>query len=379
MNLRILLINWQDIRHPLHGGAEVHAHEILKRIAAAGHRVTQLSCAFSGGAGEEVVDEVRIVRRGPRPVFNYLVPFAYQALCAREGFDVVLDDINKIPFYTPLYVHRPIVAIVHHLFGPAIRLETGPVAAAYVQIAEKLLPRVYRHTRFVAVSKSTQRELAALGLRCSSKDIAYNAVDHEVCYPKPGLKSPQPTVGYLGRIKRYKCLDHLLLALPRVQQEVRGVRLLVVGEGDDRPRLEAMARDMGLAEQVEFTGPVSEQQKAELLNRMWVMVNPSAKEGWGITVLEASACAVPVVAADSPGLRDSVVHERTGLLYPWGDIDRLAASLYRVLKDSRLRIRLGQGGYLWAQKFRWESSAERVLQIVEEEMSRLPRGGKRDE
>ncbi|MDZ7270068.1 MAG: glycosyltransferase family 4 protein [candidate division KSB1 bacterium] len=375
MRLRILLINWQDIRHPSHGGAEVHAHEILRRMAAAGHEVTQVSCAFHGGAREEVIDGVRIFRRGPRPVFNYLVPFLYRTLKDREAFDIVLEDINKIPFYTPLYVRRPVVAIVHHLFGSAIRLETGRLAAAYVQVAEKLVPRVYRDTRFVAVSASTQRELASLGLRCSSEDIAYNAVDHEVCYPRPELKSQRATVGYLGRIKRYKCLDHLLLALPMIQRAIPEVRLLVVGEGDDRPRLEAMAREMGISERVQFTGQVTEQQKAELLNQMWVMVNPSAKEGWGITVLEASACGVPVVAADSPGLRDSVVHGRTGLLYPWGDLKGLTECVCSVLKNKQLRERLGQAGHLWAQRFSWESSVSRLMEIIEQEMTRSLRGG----
>ncbi|MBC7187646.1 MAG: glycosyltransferase family 4 protein [Calditrichaeota bacterium] len=370
MSLRILLINWQDIRHPLGGGAEVHAHEILKRLVAAGHEVTQLSCTFRGCAPEEVVDGIRIVRRGPRPVFNYFVPALYAALCRSHTFDVVLEDINKVPFYTPLYARQPVVAIVHHLFGPTIRLETGPLRARYVEAHERLIPRLYRHTRFIAVSKSTQRELAALGLRCSPEDIAYNAVNRSLCRPRPELRAAEPTVAYFGRVKRYKCIDRLLVAFGLVLERMPEARLLIVGEGDARPELQRLAEELRIADRVTFTGAVSEERKAELLNSMWVMVNPSAKEGWGITVLEASACGVPVVAADSPGLRDAVVDGRTGLLYPWDRADILAQKLCLVLQNRPLRTRLGEGGQRWAAEFSWEKSAARVLEIISEELKR---------
>ncbi|MGQ9561221.1 MAG: glycosyltransferase family 4 protein [Candidatus Oleimicrobiaceae bacterium] len=369
MSLRILLINWQDIRHPLHGGAEVHAHEIMKRLAAMGHQVTQLSCSFRGCRPEEMVDGVRVVRSGPRPIFNYLVPSCYRRLRRKEHFHVVLEDINKLPFYTPLYVGEPVVAIVHHLFGRSIRLETDPLRAWYVQTHERLIPLAYRRTRFVAVSSSTQRELAAMGLRCSPEDIVYNAINHELCYPRPELKAPEPTVGYLGRVKKYKCIDDLLSAFVIVRRQIPQARLLIVGEGDARQGLQRLAAKMGIAERVTFTGAVSEQRKIELLNSMWVMVNPSAKEGWGITVIEAGACGVPVVAADSPGLRDAVVDGRTGLLYPWGRAELLAEKVSTVLASPQLRRHLGKGGQQWAHQFRWEMSAARLLRIVSEELS----------
>ena len=124
MKLNILLINWQDIKNPLGGGAEVHAHEIFRRIAAAGHSVTQLSCSFPGAESEELIDGIRVIRNGSRSLFNFAVPAAYRALCKEQKFDVVIDDINKIPFYTPVFVRKPIVAILHHLFGQSNHLET---------------------------------------------------------------------------------------------------------------------------------------------------------------------------------------------------------------------------------------------------------------
>ena len=366
MTYRILLINWQDIANPLGGGAEVHAHEIFRRIAARGHEVFQLSCAFRGAPREELIDSIRVMRCGARPIFNLIVPSAYRTLNRRRKFDIVFDDINKIPFYTPLFVKEPVVAVVHHLFGRSIFLETGWPQALYVHTSERAIPTVYRRTRFVAVSESTREELRGLGLHENRIDIVLNGVDLQRYAVQPSMKSQEPLIGYLGRLKRYKCVEHLIRAIPEIAKQVPDVRLVVVGEGDHRRRLEKTVAELGLAGRVRFTGAVSHDEKVAYLNQMWVVANPSPKEGWGLTVIEANACGTPVVAADSPGLCDSVVDGQTGLLYSWGHIDLLADRVTQVLVDKPLRKRLEQGARSWAEKFRWDDSASKTLGIIEE-------------
>jgi glycosyltransferase involved in cell wall biosynthesis len=370
MKYRILLINWQDIANPLGGGAEVHAHEIFRRIASWGHEVTQLSCTFHGAQREELIDGIRVIRRGLRSIFNLSVPSAYRALNRIKQFDIVFDDINKIPFCTPLFVKEPVVAIVHHLFGESIFLETGWPQALYVRASERAIPKIYSKTRLIAVSESTRRELNESGLRCNRIDIVHNGVDSQRFFVRPGMKSREPLIGYMGRLKRYKCIEHLIRALPRIVERVPDVRLLVVGRGDHRSRLERYAADLGLSERVSFSGGVNNDEKVAYLNKMWVVVNPSPKEGWGLTVIEANACGIPVVAADSPGLRDSVMHEQTGFLYPWGDIEILADRVVQVLIDKALRRRLGQNARSWAERFRWNDSAMKTVGIIEDVLNR---------
>ena len=366
MRYRILLVNWQDIANPLGGGAEVHAHEIFRRVAAKGHDVTQLSCAFDGAPSQEWIDGIRVVRSGARVGFNFCVPSAYRRLQRDGRFDIVFDDINKIPFYTPLFVKEPVVAIVHHLFGKSIFLETSWPQALYVRTSERMIPAVYRKTRFVVVSESTRRELRESGLRWNKVDVVHNGVDVERYRFLRGMKSREPLIGYLGRLKKYKCVAHLIQALPLIERRVPGVGLLVMGEGDAREGLERYVYELGLTDRVTFTGSVGHEEKESYLNRVWVVGNPSPKEGWGLTVIEANACGVPVVAADSPGLRDSVVDGQSGLLYPWGDVEQLAEQVARVLTDSRLRHRLQRGGLAWAKRFSWDDSASKVLRIIED-------------
>ena len=93
MSYKILVINWQDIRNPLGGGAEVHFHEIFKRIAQRGHQVTLLCCGFNDLPDEEIVDGIHVIRRGNRYCFNYLVPVLYRKYSRQTKFDIVVDGV----------------------------------------------------------------------------------------------------------------------------------------------------------------------------------------------------------------------------------------------------------------------------------------------
>lgn len=370
MGYRILVINWQDIRNPLGGGAEVHCHEIFKRIAHRGHKVTLLCSRHRGLPSDEIIDGIHVIRRGPRYLFNYWVPWLYRRFTRQQHVDVVIDDINKIPFFTPLYVREPLIGIVHHLFGSSIFLESTLPVALYVAAAEGLVPGVYRKTPLAVVSNSTKQELLRKGFRDEQIYLVQNAVEATAYPHQPEKRSPTPVVGYLGRIKKYKSVHHLLHAFAEVQQQVPAAQLLIVGDGDYLPQLKKIARLLDIEDSVQFAGATTQSTKIDLLNRMWLAVNPSPKEGWGLTVIEANSCGVPVIAADSPGLRDSVVDGKTGFLYPYGDFHRLAQLIVRLIQDEPLRSRLTSPCREWAQQFNWEDSARKMLALIEYVLSR---------
>ena len=361
----ILVINWQDITHPLGGGAEVHFHEIFKRVVAAGHRVTLLSCLYNNAAIEETIDGIRIVRRGKRDFFNFYVPGAYRELTAVEQFDIVFDDINKIPFYTPLYVKEPIVAIAHHFFGKRIFMEVSFQYASYVFMSEFLVRLVYKKTPFAVVSNSTRDELLSWGIK-SKIDLLPNAVDLARYRVLADEKSKTPVIGYLGRIKKYKSVDHLIKAMPLILERIPSATLKIIGDGDALPELQELATSLGVQPHIEFTGHVSHEEKVRLINESWLVVNPSSKEGWGLTVIESNACGVPVVAADSPGLRDSVIHGETGTLYDYGNINHLANAVVELLQDEGKRAFFAKNAHNWAAKWNWEQSAQQAIQIIKE-------------
>lgn len=362
--MNILVLNWQDRLNPLAGGAEVHLHEVFSVIARQGHHVTLLCSTFPGSRAEEVVDGIRVLRSGGRHLFNFVAFRRYLGLLRTARFDVVVDDMNKIPFLTPLYVRKPLVCVTHHLFGRSIFRETNPLIGSYVWGMEHLAVALFRRRRTPVVvgSHSTRDELVSSGI--GDVTVVHYAVDHAHYRPTGVRRAPVPTIGYFGRLKRYKSIDQLLRAIPRIRQRVPDIRALIVGEGDDRARLEALARELGLSG-VEFTGFVSEERKVELLQEVWLKVTTSSKEGWGLTVLEANACGTPAVASNVPGLREAVLHDETGLLYEYGDTAGLAEAVTRLLTDHELRGRFGERARSFAATFTWERAARETMAVLE--------------
>ncbi len=375
MGRNILLINWRDIQHPEAGGAEVHAHEIFSRIAAAGHRVTFLTCAWPGCAPEAVIDGIEVLRRGSNFTFNYSVPGIVRRELAGRGFDILVEDVNKIPFRSPSFWPGPRLILFHHLFGGSIFRETFFPVASYVWLWEKMIPAFYRGEHCQAVSQDTAAELVSLGFERARMKVVYNGIESTLYTPAKDGDS-LPLDGhyclYMGRIKRYKRLDLVLEAFARARGEglESGLRLVFAGAGDDYPRLESRAAALGLREAVTFEGRVSLERKLALLRHALAVLNPSPKEGWGITNLEASACGAPVIASRSPGLRESVLEGESGFLFEPGDVAGFAALICRVAADSGLRERLSRGAREFAGRFTWENSAAQTIEHIEQIIGR---------
>jgi glycosyltransferase involved in cell wall biosynthesis len=363
--MNILVINWQDWTNPLAGGAEAHLRETFRRVAAMGHGVTLFCSSYPGALPEETLDGIRIIRRGGRNTFNFIVPYYYFTLLRKMNFDVVVDDMNKIPFYTPLFVRRPLVGLGHHFFGTSIFLEAGPIAGSYVHMAEALIGPIYRGTPFLVVSQSTLDEFIERKFEREHFTFALNSIDHEKLHPTGVPKAARPTVGYFGRLKKYKSIQHLLEAFARVHAEIPDAELVIIGRGDYQPELQRLAESLGIASATRFTGFVSDEEKLRLLQELWVVVNPSMKEGWGIVNVEANACGTPAIAADSPGLRDSVIDGVTGALYPYGDIDALTARLLEILRDDELRNRYADKALEFARSITWDETARATVELLE--------------
>ena len=195
--------------------------------------------------------------------------------------------------------------------------------------------------------------------------LIHYGVDHDWSRVFGIPKSPTPLIGLVGQLKKYKSIDHLLEAFVIVRQEMADAELLIVGDGDDKPRLESIARQLGISGAVTFTGFVSEEQKVRYLNEMHVAVNTSAKEGWGLTAIEANACGTPTVSSNVQGLRDAVVDGETGLLYEYGNREQLAEKILLMLRDGYLRQRLGENALRRSKQFDWNVAAEQTMEIID--------------
>lgn len=372
--MRILVVNWQDRTNPQAGGAEVHLHEIFSRLVARGHEVHLLSSGYAGAPASDTVDGITVRRVGSRYSFALKGPGAFRALAAQLEPDVVVEDVNKVPLNLASLWKGPFVLLVPHLFGTTAFRELPAPVAAVVWASERPMPRVYARAGVHAISGSTRDDLVARGFRAEAVQVIYPGVDtgHFTPGPPPG-RAATPAFLYVGRLKRYKQVATAIEAVAQLGPD-SPARLWIAGTGDDRDRLESLARRLGVAGRVDFLGYVSEQQKIERYRRAWAVVLPSVKEGWGITNLEAAGCGTPALAADNSALRESVRHDETGYLFPTGDAAALAGLFARLAADPVLRDRLGRGARAFAETFSWERTAQQTESHLEAVVAGRPRG-----
>jgi glycosyltransferase involved in cell wall biosynthesis len=354
--VKLLVVNWQDRTNPHAGGAEVHLHEIFGRLVQKGHEVTVLCSGYDGAAQTAVLDGMEIHRTGSRYSFPLHVRRYWSRVLKPRNFDIVIEDLNKVPVWTPHWGARQVVGLVHHLFGATAFREVSAPLAAVTVAAEWTIPFIYRGVPFQAVSQSTKDDLIRRGLNGHRIEVIHQGVDTAFFTPDAASRGSRPIFGYVGRLKQYKQVELILEAFARMGHPE--AHLEIAGAGDWRPRLEARAASLALGGRVRFLGFISEEEKRALLRRAWAVALTSPKEGWGITNVEAAACGTPVVASDSPGLRESVVDRETGFLVPHGDVAALTSIFQQLAGDPALVATLGARGRAFAERLTWERAAD---------------------
>lgn len=373
-DLRILVVNWLDRENPQAGGAETHLHEIFGRLVARGHSVTALVSGFPGGERTEELDGISVHRAGRRYTFSVAAPRYYRKHLADQAFDVVVEDLNKVPLFTRYWTSAPVVLLAHHLFGTtAFQAGPFPVALATWWL-ERPIPLLYRRLPVIAVSESTRDDLVRRGLRRDLIEVIPNGIDIHHYTPDAEARTVSPSLVYVGRLKEYKRVDLVLEAVAALDRRGIHADFDVAGKGDRETALRSQAERLGVADRVRFHGFVSEERKLELLRRSWIHVLTSPKEGWGISSIEAAACGTPTVASDAPGLRESVIDGETGLLVPHGDAEALADGLQRLITEPELRTRMGRQAREFSQSFSWDASADAVEALLD----RVVGGGSRE-
>ena len=350
----VLFLTRRDSSHPEGGGSELYVEKAAAALAGRGSAVTLFCAAYPGAPPQEVVDGVRVVRRGGR-LSVFLHALAWHAGGRLGPHEVVVDVQNGLPFFARLWCRRPVVVLVHHAHREQWRVVFGRLLGRLGWLVEsRLAPRLLRGARYVAVSASTRRELVAQGVPAEAVTVVHNGA--EVPARPAAPKSPYPTICVLGRLVPHKRVELALAAAARIRHRLPDLHLQVIGRGYWEGELRAAAERLGLGDAVEFLGFVDEATKHRALASAWVLAMPSLKEGWGLAVVEAAGHETPTVAFRSAGgVAESVVDGRTGLLVD--DAGEFADALELLLRQPELRRRLGRAAREHASRFTWAASA----------------------
>jgi glycosyltransferase involved in cell wall biosynthesis len=361
--LRILILNWRCPHHPRAGGAERLTHEVARRLAAQGHSVEWFSASFPGAASQEELDGFRIVRAGNRWSVYWQAYRRYRN-ATHEHVDVVIDEVNVVPFFTPLWTKQPTFMLIHQLAREIWWYEVMLPLNLIGFLTEPFYLRLYRHIPVLTVSSSTAADLRRLGFKASITVIPEGV---ETIANVPASKSTEPSFLYVGRLVPSKRIEHIFMALARFRSETGAGSLSLIGSGALRyeQSLVRLARRLGLEDHVTFCGRLSSSEKHRLMAAAHALLMTSVREGWGLVVTEANACGTPAIVYDVPGLRDSVVHGSTGLVvspHP----HHLADAMIRVTSDPELYSRLVNGGEQWSANFTFDETTRAVSSALDE-------------
>jgi len=361
--LKILIINWRDAKHPRAGGADFRLQQVYAPLAKQGHKIILYSCAFPGCEPQDNIDGIEVHRLGNDVTFSFLCMMRLRGWVQQHQPDVVVEDLNKLPFYSPLVYKGPLVIQMHHLWRTSIFRETIFPLALFIWLSEEMIRVVYRKCRFSVVSESTKTELVEMGIPDSRIEVIYNGAD--LSSYKPSGEVKQPFLLWVGRIQQYKGVLDACQVLEKLQVDLPDLRLVIVGDGPFMPKLRQYISEHGLQDKVQLTGFIGEKEKIELFQQAAVHLQSSYKEGWGLSVIEANACGCPVVANNATGLRDSVVDGESGLLYDYCDIDQASRKVKAVLTDKELQARLIDHGFRRAAEFSWERNSREMIEYLE--------------
>lgn len=297
----------------------------------------------------------RVVRRGGR--FDVFPRAALAGVFGRDGGrDALVEIWNGVPWMSPLWVRGPRTIWLHHVHGPMWKqVLPSPIAQVGELVERSIAPRFYRRERLITLSESSKAEMVhGQGFRAEQVAVIPPGI-HERFRPDPAVaKSPTPLVVGVGRLMPVKQFDTLIRTVAGIRTQVPGVKLLIVGDGEERSRLDAVVDSLDAGDMVEFAGRLTDDELVDVYRRAWVLSSASVAEGWGMTITEAAACGTPAVVTDIGGHRDAVSRDVSGLL---ADPDDLGRSLARVLTDDVLRRQLAQGALDHARRFSWDATA----------------------
>jgi glycosyltransferase involved in cell wall biosynthesis len=330
-----------------------------------GHSVEWFSASFPGADAVETLDGIRIVRAGRQWSVHWHAFQRYRKRMQRS-FDVVIDEVNTLPFFTPFWAGIPSFMLIFQLAREVWWYESPFPINAVGFVTEPLYLLGYRHTPVFTISKSTEQDLRKLGLQGA---ISIIPIGVEKATPPSRPKAGTATFLYVGRLAPSKRIEHILEAFAEFRRTTGTGALWLVGGGSERYQqsLGKLARRLSIDGSVVFFGRVSLSEKHRLMAEAHILLMTSVREGWGLVVTEANGLGTPAIVYDVPGLRDSVRHNVTGVVVSPRPRD-LARAMVKVAADPTMYSRLADRGREWSESFSLDESAR----LVNERLSELP-------
>lgn len=363
--MNILILNWRDIKNPKSGGAEIVTFEHAKAWVKAGYRVAWFTSGFEKSKKAETIEGVEIIRRGNFITVYFLAPLLY--FFSSRKFDLVIDQIHGLPFFTPLYVRKPKIALIHEVADEIWDYMCPFPINMFGKFIEPFYFKLYKNIKFWTDANSTIDDLVKHGIKKEMCTAIKCPVSNKVL-SLPSKKEETPTFIFVSRLVKMKGVEDVIDSFAMIKKDLPDSFLWIVGEGDKKYTefLTNKTNRMGLKNTVKFFGYVGNEKKLELMKRAHLLLHASIKEGWGLVVVEAASQSTPSVVYNVGGLRESVLNGKTGLVINQNTPEEMASQAIKLLKDFSRYESFQKNCLIYAKDLTWDKSTEKSLELIKE-------------
>lgn len=365
--MNLLWFTWKDGKNPYAGGAEVVNEELAKRLVAEGHEVIFLVRDFAGAKKEEMVDGFKVIRVGNYHTV-YWEAFKYYRKHLKGWADLVIEEVNTIPFFCNFYVKEKSILFFHQLCREIWFHEMRMPYSLAGYILETFYLLFLGNREVVTISNSTKKDLNKFGFRWNKIKIISEGTHIDPIADLNVKKFEKPTLLSLGALRPMKRADQIIAAFELAKKKIPDLQLVVAGDtmGIFAKKILEMIEKSPYKDSIQCLGRVSKEKKIELMQKSHIISVTSVKEGWGLIVTEANSQGTPAVVYDVDGLRDSVRNGVTGLICEKNNPENLSQKIMEILEDKEKYEKLRRNAWNWSKEITFEKSYEDFKKILDE-------------
>lgn len=361
--MNILILNWRDPKNPLAGGAEKMLLEHALFWRKKGANITWVSSCFKASRKQESISNIKIERFGSH-YSTHLIFLAYAVLGKYKEFDIIIDCFHFIPFFSPLIFNRKkIISVIHEVAGKVWFDNLIFLVAMLGYLIEPFFFYLYKNISFITVSNSTKSELIKFGIKPKKIYVIHNGINLPKKLPT-NKKTSYPSLLFLNRIAKDKGIYDTFISFRLVLKSYPETLFVIAGREENKYMMENVMKELKFTKNVEYKGFVSEKEKWKLLKQSWMLIHPSKKEGWGMTVLEANTVGTPVIGYNIEGLKDSIKNNETGLVVD-SNPNSLSTGIKKLISNKKEFNKLSKNAEKWAKLFSWEKSTKESWKLIE--------------
>ena len=361
--------------YPFIGGVENYVYYLSKELVRRGHQIEVICANEPQSINIDNIEGIKVKRLSYLGrIANTNITPQLPLILSQEDYDIIHTHIPT-PWSADWSAvlskikNKPLVITYHNdIIGEGI---VDYIARFYNSTFLKLLLK--RADKIIITQPSYLKSSDYLRDYQDKIEVIPNGVDVDKFQPRKTFNDDYTIffLSLLDEFHRYKGLDYLLKSLQIVKKEIPNFKLVVGGKGVLVDYYKKMAASMGLVDNVEFTGFISDDEIVGYYNQANVFVLPSTsslQEGFGIVALEALACQIPVITTDIVGVAEDLVAVNGGLVVPPKDVVKLAEAIIIIFKDRELQKEMGKRGRkLVMEKYTWKSVAsnmEKLYKII---------------